>query len=613
MTSLLGASLVAREFRHSRRFERATADPRSSQTQVLLSLIRRNRGTAFGREHGFDSIRTPKDFTRQVPVRDYEGFRPYVERIVNREPGVLTADPVTMFATTSGTTAEPKLVPVTTRWGEQMASLTRLWMYRALGSHPRYLDRKVVLVVSPAVEGHTSTGIPFGSLSGMTYQRIPSLVRRSYAVPYTAALVEDPDTRYLLTMRLALTHSVSALGTPNPASLVRLAETAMARSEEIVRAVHDGSIGVSDEALAKLGTGAAERLRASLVPDPARARFLESVVADRGALVPGACWPELEVIGCWLGGAGRLHAERLRRYFGEAAAVRDLGLLASEGRMTIPVEDATPAGPLAAHASFYEFIPQDDIDNASPPVLRSHELELGHRYYVLLTGGNGLYRYDINDIVEVVGFHRATPKLAFVGKGREMASITGEKLHVNQVRAAVYQAGRETRLSVVEFRLIADERALRHDLLVELEGPVPDRSSLVAFLESFEHNLRRQNQEYRSKRSSRRLGAPRLFLMRAGWSEELCRSEFRRGRRESQHKWKAIAVPWDLESREAVVTCVPLDPAEPVGIDHSDTRSGLGEGRAPSVLHAARDLHHPPPGYRPWLPASREPRRGVLG
>ncbi|MBW3575675.1 MAG: GH3 auxin-responsive promoter family protein, partial [Actinobacteria bacterium] len=403
MTSLLRASLLARESAHSRRFERAAADPRSTQAAVLLSLTRRNRATAFGREHRFEAVRTPEDFARRVPVRDYEGFRPYVKRILETEPGVLTADRVTMFATTSGTTAEPKLVPVTDRWREQMASLMRLWMYRALEAHPRYLDRKVLLVVGPAVEGHTSAGIPFGSLSGMTYQRIPRLVRRSYAVPYEVALVEDSDIRHLLTMRLALAHSVSAVGTPNPTSLMRLAETAMAHSDEIVRAVHDGTIGLADETIDRCPIGVADRLRASLRPDPARARFLERVVAKHGALVPGACWPELEVVGCWLGGAAGLHAERLRTYFGERTALRDLGLLASEGRMTIPVEDSTPAGPLGVHANFYEFIHHDDIDDVSPPVLGAHELELGGRYYILLTTGNGLYRYDINDVVEVVG------------------------------------------------------------------------------------------------------------------------------------------------------------------------------------------------------------------
>ena len=574
MTSLLRAGLLAREFAHNRRFERATANPQASQARVLLSLTRRNADTVFGHEHGFGSIRTTDDFARSVPIRDYEGFRPYVDRIIAGHAGVLTTDPVTMFATTSGTTAEPKLIPAPDRWRDQMASLMRLWMYRALEQHPQYLDQKVLLIVSPAVEGHTATGMPFGALSGMTYQRIPRLVQRSYAVPYEVALVKEPETRYFLTMRLALARSVSAVGTPNPTSLTRLAETAIARSEDIVRAVHDGGLGLPNEALAPLEAQAVRRLRAAARPDRTRARFLEQVISEHGALRPHACWPSLSVIGCWLGGAAWLHAERLSTYFGQAAALRDLGLLASEGRMTVPVEDATAAGPLAVHANFYEFIPHDDIDTASPTVLGAHQLELGERYYILITGGNGLYRYDINDVVEVVGFHNATPKLAFVRKGREMVSITGEKIHVNQVRSALRAASRDSGLSVLEFRLIPDAESLRHDVLVEFQGRATDHSSLLTFLKSFDGSLQAENREYQSRRTSRRLGAPQLYVMRPGWSEEACRGEFRRGRREPQHKWMAMGADWDVHSRRAVLTCLSVDSRQP-------TAPGSMEGDRP--------------------------------
>ncbi|MDQ4129671.1 MAG: GH3 auxin-responsive promoter family protein, partial [Actinomycetota bacterium] len=365
MISLLRTGLLVREFAQNARFERAAVDPRSSQARVLSSLTRRHANTAFGREHGFASIRTPADYARRVPLRDYEGFRPYVERIVGGEHGVLTADPVVMFTTTSGTTAEPKLIPVTDRWREQMASLMRLWMYRALKAHPRYLDHKVLLIVSPAIEGFTSRGVPLGSLSGLTYQRIPRLVRRSYAVPYAIALVKDAETRYFLTMRVALAQSVSAVGTPNPTSLLRLAQTAVARGEDIVRAVHDGKLGVSEQALFDTAAGSRAALQRGLTPDPERAKALEQVIAGHGALLPAACWPQLELIGCWLGGAAALHAERLAAYFGSTPALRDLGLLASEGRMTVPVDDATPAGPLAVHANYYEFVPEDEIDKSS--------------------------------------------------------------------------------------------------------------------------------------------------------------------------------------------------------------------------------------------------------
>ncbi len=555
MISLLGASLLVREAAHNARFERALAEPRTSQARVLLSLVRRHTDTAFGREHDLASVQTTEDFARRVPVRDYEGFRPYVERVADGEQDVLTADPVTMFTTTSGTTAEPKLIPVTDRWREEMAGLMRLWMYRALQAHPRYLDHKVLLVVSPAVEGHTPRGMPYGSLSGVTYQRIPRLVRHSYAVPYELALVSDPDTRYFLTMRLALAQDVSAVGTPNPTSLLRLAETAIARGQDIVRAVHDGTLGVGDEAVVDgKGQSHAGRLRTALRPAPRRARFLDRVLAEHGSLLPAACWPHLDLIGCWLGGAAALHAERLSASFGPAV-LRDLGLIASEGRMTVPVEDATAAGPLAVHVNFYEFIPEEDIDTPSPPVLGAHELALGGRYYILLTGGNGLYRYDINDVVEVVGFHRATPKVAFVRKGRDMVSISGEKVHLNHVQAALRAARNDTGVAIRQFRLVPDEARLRHDLLLELEDRRIDRPTLLAFLRSFDRHLQAQNHEYRSKRASGRLSAPRLCLMRPGWSEESCRAEFRSGRREAQHKWKELGV-WDQDSSRDVLEYV---------------------------------------------------------
>lgn len=557
MISLLRAAVLVREFTRNVRFERATADPAASQARTLLSLVRRNEDTVFGREHGFASIRSPADFARRVPVRDYEFFRPYVDRIIAGEHGVLTADAVTMFTTTSGTTAAPKLIPVTDRWREQMASLTRLWMYRSLEAHPHYLDHKVLLIVSPAVEDTTPRGLPVGSLSGVTYQRIPRLVRRSYAVPYELALVDDHETRYFLTMRLALAQSVSALATPNPTSLLRLAETAAARSEEILRAIHDGGLGVTSQELGNAGQ-LADLLRPKLRPDAERAKILEGVIAHHGALLPAGCWPQLELIGCWLGGSAALHAKRLAAYFGSAPALRDLGLLASEGRMTLPVEDYTPAGPLAVQANYYEFIPEDDIDKPSPPVLGAHELEPGRRYHIILTGDNGLYRYDINDVVEVTGFHRGTPKVAFVRKGRDMVSITGEKLHLNHIQSALVHASDDTRLAVLQFRLIPDEHRLHHDLLVEFHDAAPDTSSLSAFLLSFDRHLQAENHEYRSKRGSGRLEGPELSVMRPGWSEEICRAEFRAGRREAQHKWKAVGPAWDADSRDAVLRRVSL-------------------------------------------------------
>ena len=150
--------------------------------------------------------------------------------------------------------------------------------------------------------------------------------------------------------------------------------------------------------------------------------------------------------------------------------LRDLGLVASEGRLTLPLVDGSAAGVLAIDAGFYEFIPEEAMDAGAPPVLLAHELEVGRRYGIVLSGANGLYRYDLNDIVEVRGYYRRTPLVAFVRKGRDMTSITGEKLHLNHVRAAVRAAEDATRVEVWQFRLIPDVETCRYDLLVEPRG-----------------------------------------------------------------------------------------------------------------------------------------------
>ena len=122
---------------------------------------------------------------------------------------------------------------------------------------------------------------------------------------------------------------------------------------------------------------------------------------------------------------------------------------------------------LAVHTTFFEFIAEEQVYDPAPRPWLAHELQDGRRYHVVITGANGLYRYDLNDVVEVRGFHgprRGSPSCA---RGATCSSITGEKLHLNHVLHAVHAAARATGLGVWQFRLIPDVEAARYDLLVE--------------------------------------------------------------------------------------------------------------------------------------------------
>jgi len=556
MPSFLKASLVLREWRHYRQFEHATAHPEHAQAHVLRTMLTENTDTSFGQEHGFSAITTPSEYRRRVPVRDYEGFRPYINRVSARQEKVLTTETPFMFTTTSGTTGEPKYIPVSPSWHEQLAAQMRLWTFYTLRDHPQCFDQKIVTIVSPAVESHTSTAIPVGAMSGVTYQRIPWLIRRQYAVPYEVTLIGDYETRYFLTMRFALAQAISVLATPNPTTLLRLAEVATIHAEAMVRAIHDGVLGVPDPvvipAAQPFHADVLHQLKASLAPDPERARFLARIMQKFGTLSLHQCWPELKLIACWLGGTAGIHAKHLADYYGPDVTLRDLGLLASEGRMTIPIEDHTPAGVLAVQDNFYEFIPEEEIDAPHPSILLAHEIEYGKRYFIILSGRNGLYRYDINDVVEVQGFYHRTPKVAFVRKGRDMVNITGEKLHLSHIQAAIHEAERHSYLPVWQFRLIPDVEGRCYDVLVEFQDALSPEVQPSVFLQVFDQTLARLNNEYAAKRASQRLSPPQLHVMQRGWSERCCQQEFHSGKRESQYKWSVIQPQWDDISRAEV-------------------------------------------------------------
>jgi len=527
-----------------RRLEAATQEPELVQQRRLRQLLSRHGDTQFGREHGFDQIRTPLDYRRAVPIRDYEGFRPYVQRMMAGQNKILVNEPVRMFTMTSGTTGQPKYIPVTAGVERGGSRLMRQWLYRILQDHPTFLSRAVVGIVSPAIEGYTPGGIPYGSLSGRIYQQIPALIRRTYAIPYPVFEIPDYDRRYWAIARYALARQVSFLCTPNPSTLKRLATVMTHQAESLIQAIHDGTLGESS-------TGD-EGIPAQQ-PQPERAKQLEQIFNTTGALRPQDCWPHLALLGCWTGGSVGAQARQLTADYGPLP-IRDLGYLASEARITLPYENNTPAGLLDLTLNVYEFIPEDCADQANPPILLSHELERGQRYQILLTTPGGLYRYHINDVVEVTGFYHRSPVVAFLRKGRDMSNLTGEKLHVNHVLAAIAALQHQFHQPLGPYRLVANAQAMRYELYWEM-ADIPSQDWIETLLSALDAVLAENNVEYGQKRASRRLHAPCLHRMKPGWAEATQRWAIAQGQREVQYKWPVLTQqPLPLDAGAIVQT-----------------------------------------------------------
>ena len=156
---------------------------------------------------------------------------------------IFTAEDPVMYAQTSGTTGDPKYVPVTpTCQGREHSDQMRTWTYHAQKAHPDIFENKVVSLVSPAVEGHTPTGLAYGSTSGFMYKNMPGIIRRAYSIPYEVFEIEDYGAKYYAIMRISLEHDVRFLATANPSSIIKMCEKASEYSEDIIKDINDGTL-----------------------------------------------------------------------------------------------------------------------------------------------------------------------------------------------------------------------------------------------------------------------------------------------------------------------------------------------------------------------------------
>src|SRR5206468_11516841 len=177
------------------------------------------------------------------------------------------------------------------------------------------------------------------------------------------------------------------------------------------------------------------------------------------------------------------------QYFG-SIPVRDIGLLASEGRMTIPVDDGTASGVLDITTHFFEFLPEGEADRPNPITLRAHEVQEGQTYYILPTTAYGLYRYHISDLVRVTGFHNRTPLVEFLSKGAHFANLTGEKLSEYYVSGAMTDVLAKLNLTLTAYSLAPcwhDEQPY-YGLFVE-GGALASRAQGLRLAEALDRRL----------------------------------------------------------------------------------------------------------------------------
>jgi hypothetical protein len=502
-------------------FNAACRRPRDVQESLLKRILAEQAETAFGRDHGFRQITSVADFRQQLPVVPYDYFEPYLERVRNGEiDALLCDDRVLMFALTSGTTAARKTIPITPRYLKDFRRGWNRWGLRALLDHQRISCSPILQMAGDPEEFRTPASIPCGSLSGLTVQAQKRFIRFLYCLPPAASPIKDSHAKYYVALRLSLARPVGMITAANPSTLAAMARVLNDEKELLLRDLRDGTLTTK----IKLP----DAIRADLAPYlkryNRRSQQLDQIAEKNGELWPRDVWPpDRMLLGTWTGGSVGPYLRQLEEYYGKTY-VRDLGLVASEGRMTIPLVDETAAGVLDVTTHYFEFIPEAEGDSPNPVVLGAHELEVDKHYYILLTTAAGLYRYHIHDLVRVVGFHGATPLLEFLGKGSHFASLTGEKLSEYQVTRAMADVTHRLGVSLPIYTLapIWDDNRPYYGLFIE-RGTWGD-AAIGAVLPAFDTALSAANDEYRGKRSSDRLGPVQVQWLSPGtwaaWDNE---------------------------------------------------------------------------------------------
>jgi hypothetical protein len=520
------------------------------QALRLRELVTRNAESQFGRDHHFAEIRSAADFRRRVPIRGYDGHEPYIARVRQGEIGALFGPKtdVLMFAMTSGTTARPKTIPITREALENYRAGWKIWGIQAFDSHPEILRRNlkaILQLVSNWREQFTPAGIPCGAITGLTAAIQNPLVRTSYCMPPVTMNIKDIEAKYYAAIRLSVHRRVGAIMAANPATLLGMARLIDREKETLVRDLRNGTLHERFD----VGTEVRHALRLRIgLRRPRTARRLEKIIERTGRLLPRDYWPSLDFLANWTGGTMGAYLRHYPEYFG-TLPVRDIGLIASEGRFTIPLQDGTPGGVLDIRRHYFEFVPEDQADREQPDTVEAVDLVAGRNYFVLPTTASGLYRYQIHDLVRCVGFEGRAPLIEFLSKGAHISSLSGEKLSEFQVVRAVNIAVAGLGLPLASYLVLptwGDPPS--YSLLVEtsdLPGPEPEWDERLA--RAVEAELQAVNLEYENRRSTLRLGpVSTRRIVDGSWSDFQRRRLERSGGTAEQYK-KPCLLP-DLQA-----------------------------------------------------------------
>ncbi len=417
-------------------------NPHKTQEKVFKELISKAKNTAFGKDHDFKNIKNYSDFTQRVKVTDYEGLRPYVDRIVAGESDVLWIGKPIYFAKTSGTTSGAKYIPITK---ESMpthikAARNALLFYIAEKKDASFVNGKMIFLQgSPVLED--KNGVKLGRLSGIVAHYVPQYLLKNRLPSWETNCIEDWDTKVNAIVEETINEDMSVIsGIP---SWVQM--------------------------------------------------YFEKLIEKTGKPI-SETFPNFNFFIY-----GGVNFEPYKNKF-EALIGKKIDYIelypASEGFIAYQ-DSQTEKGMLLQLNSgiFYEFIPANEFFDENPTRISLKDVKMGVNYVIVLNTTAGLWGYNIGDTVE---FTSTKPyRIKVTGRIKHFISAFGEHVIGKEVEKALNDSILGTDINISEFTVapqVNPENGLPyHEWFIEFEN---EPENLEEFASKIDASMQAQNIYY---------------------------------------------------------------------------------------------------------------------
>jgi len=194
MLKLIGAKVFA-AYVHQKN-KKWINNPFEAQQKVFKLLLQEGIKTRFGKEHHFEKIQTPNEFSLGVPVRDYEDLKPYIDSVLEGEANVLWPGRPLYYAKSSGTTSGAKYIPISKESMPQHIRAAREallnYIYKT-GKASAIIGKLIFLQGSPVLED--KKGVALGRLSGIVAHYVPSYLLKNRLPSWDTNCIEDWETK----------------------------------------------------------------------------------------------------------------------------------------------------------------------------------------------------------------------------------------------------------------------------------------------------------------------------------------------------------------------------------------------------------------------------------